>query len=128
LRDIGARIRALQDKEREVKARLSGPARKRLGRPPKGESGPAVHRRRSQPGAYVKTSCNLPLWAYQGLLEAEARGVGPNQSAIIAQALLGLFDAHGIGILVPVGPPLPAKPGQPAQRLYMPKKGKGRKL
>lgn len=127
MRDIGARIRALQEKEKEVRARTLGPARKKLGRPPKGESGPAVHRRRSGPGAYVSTSVNLPLWAYEGLLEAEARGVGPNRSHIIAQALQLLFDTHGIGVLVPVGPPLPAKPGQPAQRLYMPKKGKRRK-
>lgn len=127
MRDIGARIRALQEKEKEVRARTLGPARKKLGRPPKGESGPAIHRRRSGPGAYVKTSLNLPLWAYEGLLEAEARGVGPNLSAITAQAVQLLLDHHGIGVLVPVGPPLPAKPGQPAQRLYVPRKGKRRK-
>lgn len=121
--DIRARIERLQEQEKEVRARFPSPAKKKLGRPPKDTSGPAVARRRHG-AAYVRTSFCVPLWAYEGILECEARGLGGSHSAVLTAALQVYFERHGIGVLVPVGPPLPAKPGEPPTRLYMPKKAR----
>lgn len=125
--DLKGRIQRLKARTREVK--------KRMGRPVERDPFDPSQRRKAQ-HAYQRTTFNIPLWAVAVLLEAEARGLGGpdakgnficNRSSIVAAALQLYADHHGIGVLVPVGQPLPGKPGEQARRLYMPRPGQKKK-